>query len=85
MEDKADRPLCLQITLEEHSGQEPELALTIADNGVGIDAGGSSAVPGRSGSGLALHSTLLAMVGGYLTVTGPHAGGTAVRIVAPKG
>ena len=61
------------------------MALTIADNGVGIHAGTSSAVPGKSGNGLALHSTLLAMVGGYLTVTSPRTGGTVVRIVAPKG
>ena len=87
--DKAERPLHLQIVLEEQCEQEPELALTIADNGVGIDAESSSGVQSRSdtgsGNGLALHSTLLAMVGGYLTVTSPHMGGTVVRIVAPKG
>ena len=67
--DMADRPLRLEIALHEGCGDAPELALTIADNGVGIDAGGSNPAPGRSGNGLALHSTLLAMVGGYLTIT----------------
>ena len=87
--DKAERPLHLQIVLEEQCEQEPELALTIADNGVGIDAESPNEVQPRSGTGtgngLALHSTLLAMVGGYLTVTSPRMGGTVVRIVAPKG
>jgi signal transduction histidine kinase len=81
----AERPLFLEIALEEGGGEDTELALTIVDNGVGIDAGSSNAAAGRSGNGLALHSTLLAMVGGYLTVTSPPAGGTAVRMVAPKG
>jgi hypothetical protein len=35
---------------------------------------------GGSGNGLALHSTLLAMVGGYLTVESPPQGGTLVRV-----
>ena len=37
-------------------GDAPELALTIVDNGVGIDAGSSNSLPGRSGNGLALPS-----------------------------
>ncbi len=82
---KTERPLFLEIALEEGCGADKELALTIGDNGVGIDAGGKTAEPSKSGNGLALHSTLLAMVGGYLTVTSPPAGGTVVRIVAPKG
>ncbi len=82
---KTERPLFLEIALHQGGGEEKELALTIADNGVGMDAEDSGAVPRRSGNGLALHSTLLAMVGGYLTVTSPPAGGTVVRIVAPKG
>ena len=82
---KTERPLFLEVALEQGCSEDNELVLTIVDNGVGIDGGGSDAVPGRSGNGLALHSTLLAMVGGYLTVTSPPAGGTVVRIVAPKG
>ncbi len=75
----------MQIALDMGCSDEHHLVLTIADNGVGIDGRESSAAPGRSGNGLALHSTLLAMVGGYLTVTSPHGGGTVVQIVAPQG
>ncbi len=80
---QTDRPLCLEIGF----GVEPdEFAVTIADDGVGIDARISAAAspPGGSGNGLALHSTLLAMVGGYLTVESPPEGGTRVRIAVPK-
>lgn len=81
---KPDRPLCLQIGL----CAEPDgFVLTIADNGVGLDTGRANAdsSPGGSGNGLALHSTLLAMVGGYLTVESPPEGGALVRIAVPKG
>jgi signal transduction histidine kinase len=84
---KADRPLHIRIDLCVARGDVDELALTIADDGVGFGAGSTSAaaLPGGSGNGLALHSTLLALVGGYLTVTAPPAGGTQVRIAVPKG
>lgn len=74
---KADRPLCLEIGL---CVQEDELHLTIQDDGVGVDASKAAARSTGSGSGLALHSTLLAMVGGYLTVEPVANGGTLVRI-----
>jgi signal transduction histidine kinase len=74
---KPDTPLCLEIGL---CVQEEELTLSIQDNGVGIDASATGAASGGSGSGLALHSTLLAMVGGYLTVEPAAAGGTVARI-----
>lgn len=81
---KADRPLSLQITLRVESSEADGLILTIADNGVGFDAGRASATSSLSGgNGLALHSTLLAMVGGYLTVKSPPESGTLVRIAAP--
>ncbi|RIK37073.1 MAG: hypothetical protein DCC55_25380 [Chloroflexi bacterium] len=82
---QADRPLCLQITLCVERGEADELILTIADNGVGIDAGraGAASSPGGSGNGLALHSTLLTMVGGCLAVDSPPEGGTLVRIAVP--
>jgi nitrate/nitrite-specific signal transduction histidine kinase len=84
---KADRPLHIRIDLCVARGDMNELALTIADDGVGFGAGSTvaAALPGGSGNGLALHSTLLALVGGYLTVTVPPAGGTQVRIAVPKG
>jgi signal transduction histidine kinase len=81
---QADRPLSLRITLYAKNGEAREVMLTIADNGVGIDAGETVAasLPGGSGNGLALHSTLLAMVGGYLTVEAVPEGGTLVKIAA---
>jgi signal transduction histidine kinase len=78
-----DRPLFLRIGLYAKHSEIREVILTIADNGVGIDAENTvtSAFPGGSGNGLALHSTLLAMVGGYLAVESPPEGGTLVKIV----
>lgn len=86
---RAERPLCLEIGLHAESGLPESLCLTIADDGVGIDAGRAQAAQtaggtGGAGHGLALHSTLLAMVGGGLTVTSPPAGGTLVRIAVPR-
>lgn len=78
---KPDRPLHLEIGLDK---QEEELVLTIQDDGVGLDAGKAMGSPAGSGNGLALHSTLLAMVGGYLTVESPVEGGTVVRIAVAQ-
>jgi signal transduction histidine kinase len=97
---KTERPLCLQIglcvmgngpennRLEDNGleGSMCEIILTIQDNGIGIEASQRTAASQGSGNGLALHSTLLAMVGGYLTVESPPEGGTLVRVmVAIKG
>jgi signal transduction histidine kinase len=79
---QADRRLRLAISL---CAQENELTLSIHDNGVGLDAGIATASSGGSGSGLALHSTLLAMVGGYLTVESVAEGGTLVGITVQIG
>jgi signal transduction histidine kinase len=78
---RRDFPLQLDITLGQDAGK---LTLVIEDNGVGINAGRGSASAGGSGSGLALHSTLLAMVGGYLTVEARDSGGTAVTITVKE-
>jgi signal transduction histidine kinase len=85
--DKAERPLRLDIGLDLDDGNR-ELVLTIADNGVGIGFEGSgstsdAAAPHGSGHGLALHSTLLAMVGGYLTIASVPLAGTRVQITVP--
>ncbi len=82
--DRADQPLALQIRFCTEFGAAGERILTIADNGVGLNAGGSVAAssPG-SGNGLALHRTLLAMVGGYLSVESSPEGGTQVKIAIP--
>ena len=82
---QADCPLSLQISLGVERGEADELILMIADNGVGIDAGRAitASSPGGGGNGLALHSTLLAMVGGCLTAQSAPEGGTLVQITAP--
>jgi hypothetical protein len=88
------RPLHVEIGLcvtKEQAAQEAqkeeeeeagEIMLTIQDNGVGLGVAQRSRADSKSGSGngLALHSTLLAMVGGYLAVESPTNGGAIVRI-----
>jgi signal transduction histidine kinase len=78
----ANRPLCLEITLCAATKEEGEILLAFADNGVGMETSRRTQSQG-SGNGLALHSTLLAMVGGYLTIESPPAGGTVVRVALP--
>jgi len=56
------------------------LCLRISDDGVGMTA---STVSLSSGHGLDLHSTLLAIVGGTLTVADASGGGTAATIMLP--
>jgi two-component sensor histidine kinase len=74
----ASRALQLRISLR---GIET-LELDVEDDGVGI----SSAEPNQNGTGqgLALHGTLMALIGGRLIVERATAGGTAVRLVLPQ-
>lgn len=58
--DAAGRPLNLTITMQ----HQEQLTITIADDGVGV---GHSNTAG-SGQGLALHSTMMAVVGGSVVV-----------------
>ncbi len=58
------------------------LAITIADDGPGIDPARPS--DGGSGQGLALHGTMMAIVGGALTIEGTTGTGTRVRLEAPR-
>jgi signal transduction histidine kinase len=68
-------PLCLCVDVHTVSDG---LEIGIEDNGVGVNGpGGSSA---GSGSGLALHSTLLAVVGGSLEIDSKQGEYTCVRI-----
>jgi signal transduction histidine kinase len=68
------RPLHLAITL---SGSET-LEIAIEDDGVGVQ----SVAPSKdaTGQGLALHSTMMAVIGGELTVENRAGGGTVVRL-----
>jgi signal transduction histidine kinase len=59
---QTNRALHLTIAATYQNG----LVLSIEDDGVGI--GNPSAPPQRSGQGLALHSTMMAVIGGTLTV-----------------
>jgi signal transduction histidine kinase len=58
-----------------------ELRVTVEDDGVGV-AVEASAV-GEGGHGLALHGTLLALVGGTLASEDAPGGGTRVTISLP--
>lgn len=63
--DTSDRALKLTIVAHWRNG----LVLTIEDDGVGMDGGNKSlSSEGGSGHGLALHSTMMAVIGGTLTV-----------------
>jgi two-component sensor histidine kinase len=57
---KGERPLTLSITMQ----QKEQLIIIISDDGVGM---GNSEISG-SGQGLALHSTMMAVVGGSVVV-----------------
>lgn len=61
-----ERPLRLTIAITWDKG----LRVQIEDNGVGLTDGGGTAVatPQGSGHGLALHSTMMAVIGGELAV-----------------
>lgn len=75
---EANRPLHLQVALVWRNGLE----LVIEDNGVGLAAGGSP--NGGSGQGLALHSTMMAVVGGTLAVESTPGVYTRVTLRLPQ-
>lgn len=70
--EQPDRPLSLTITMDSAS-------IIIADDGIGLTPNMSS----HNGHGLSLHSTLLAVVGGSMTVESHVTGGTQVTIDLP--
>ncbi len=76
--DDPNRPLHLTITLAWQAG----LHLTIADDGVGF--GAAAHLPKGSGQGLALHSTMLAVLGGTLTAERLPTAGSAVTLSLPE-
>ncbi len=74
-----DQPLEIRVAIEWNNG----LQVTIQDNGVGIpDAGWDQSAPGH---GLALHSTMMAVVGGSLTVDSDPQTATCIRLYLPAG
>ncbi len=74
---ESDSSLKLEVRLECKDGLE----IWIADNGVGL--GNDRLTKSGSGQGLALHSTLLAVIGGSLTVESEAGKYTRVRIHLP--
>lgn len=73
-----DRPLHLTVEVLWRDG----LRVAVEDDGVGLAAGRGGIVEG--GQGLALHGTLLAIVGGTLAVEDAPGGGTRVTISLPS-
>jgi signal transduction histidine kinase len=70
----AERPLHLQVAIS----ATPTLRITIEDDGAGISPDRPTRPGG--GHGLALHSTMLAVIGGSLEIESRVGGGTVVRI-----
>lgn len=70
------RALNLTITLAD----EPDFVIRVRDDGVGLSQSQASV----SGSGLALHSTLLALINGQLSIQSHEDGGTCAEIRLPR-
>ncbi|HXF61521.1 MAG TPA: ATP-binding protein [Caldilineaceae bacterium] len=78
---RGDRPdYLLRLTLALTTREQ--LQIVVRDNGVGLSPEAGLRAEG-GGNGLALHSTLLAVIGGYLAVESPPDGGVQVTITAP--
>lgn len=73
------RALHLVVSVDCHNGLE----ITIEDDGVGF--GATSVASEGSGQGLALHSTMMAVIGGTLTVESVPAAYTRVTLALPPG
>jgi signal transduction histidine kinase len=72
------RPVSARVRAEWADGLE----ITIEDDGVGIRSSPAGQSGGREG--LLIHSTMMAVVGGSLTVAlGPEGSGTVVRLRLP--
>jgi signal transduction histidine kinase len=82
-DEEQKRPFCLQIAIAWHEGLE----ITVEDDGIGLDDNGanSAAAAGTGrGQGLALYSTMMAVVGGTLTVDSTPGRYTRVRFNLPQ-
>jgi signal transduction histidine kinase len=74
---EANRKLTLDVAIQNGSG----LTIVIGDDGVGRAANRGKS---ETGSGLAFHSTMLAVIGGTLSVEDRSGGGTQVVITVPE-
>jgi signal transduction histidine kinase len=72
-----NRKLTLDVAIQNGSG----LTIVIGDDGVGRAA---NRAKGETGSGLAFHSTMLAVIGGTLSVEDRSGGGTQVVITVTE-
>ena len=54
----------------------------VEDDGIGLDAGHTPAK--GSGQGLALHSTMMTVIGGALTAESVPGGSTTIRLAIPQ-
>ena len=73
------RRLHLQVNIVHRDA----LTIEIEDDGVGLNASG--AAESRNGQGLALHGTLMAVVGGSLSIESRPDAYTRVSLTLPKG
>lgn len=62
---------------------EDKLEIAIEDDGAGLSAGEPRHAPNGSGHGLALHGTMMAVVGGTLAIESAAQGGTRVVLGLP--
>lgn len=76
---EASQPLNLSITLRDDRG---DLVIVIEDNGSGLDAALASGA--GSGQGIALHGTMMAVIGGALTVESIPDAYTRVTLTMPR-
>jgi signal transduction histidine kinase len=73
----ADRPLHLILSVDDPDG----LRVVIEDDGVGV--GKAKGIGGGSGQGLALHSAMMAVVGGTLAIDTQSGSRTRVSLMLP--
>lgn len=74
------RPLHLRIDATASNGLE----IKVEDDGVGMSAGGAAQNNGGSGQGLALHSTMMAVVGGSLSADSIAGKYTRITLALPQ-
>ncbi|NWJ98316.1 MAG: hypothetical protein HXX20_21395 [Chloroflexi bacterium] len=75
----SSRPFYLKVVIRWHEGLE----ISIEDNGIGF--GTVTSAKGGSGQGLALHSTLMAVMGGSLVVESVPDNYTHILLTLPQG